>query len=469
VVALHGGNGLSLVEGDLVSEFKSGQVVGPWTLVEVLGTGGNATVWRASHKDGRTVALKILKSVRPESEPYKRFRREIAALQELGSRPGILPILGSSLPDRPKRGDPAWIATPIATPLADALGGHPLPDVVAAMKIVAETLAALHRDGIAHRDVKPANLYWFEGSPVIGDFGLVDLPDETTLTDPDKPLGPRNFIPYEFVADPAGASAPAADVFMFAKTLWVLATDQRWPPQGEQRADNAAISILSYQSHPRAQLLDRLVERATRHVPTDRPEMGQVASDLAAWLHEPAPERRADLADAAARLRSAVRPGLTAAAKRAQIEAEFRGLVDRLSNVMQSLEEQLGEHFPLAVRDGYDPLADSLLEHGAYLGSIGLIAQDIRSTRLDEPADFPISLIIGRSIALTEDGLVHCDGGCFIGETDVFGGDFPWRFQPNPVPIESIQASAEVDRLAGEIVSGLPGWVDAFVLKVQDR
>lgn len=142
--------------------------------------------------------------------------------------------------------------------------------------------------------------------------------------------------------------------------------------------------------------------------------------------------------------------------------------MDRLSTEMRALEAQLQEQLPLDVRDGYDQLADGVLEHHVYLGSVGLIAQNTRATRLDEPTDFPVSLIVGRSIALTEDGLVHIDGFCFIGETDVTGGDFPWRFDSSPLPVESIQASAEVDRLAGEIGKGLPEWVDAFVLKVKD-
>ena len=46
------------------------------------------------------VALKILKSQRANSEPYQRFKDEVAVLRSLGHHPGVLPILDAYLPDR---------------------------------------------------------------------------------------------------------------------------------------------------------------------------------------------------------------------------------------------------------------------------------------------------------------------------------------------------------------------------------
>ena len=452
-----------------MTELRPGQVVGEWTLLELIGEGGNASVWRASGPSGHAVALKVLKTVRPASEPYRRFRREIATLQRLGGREGVLPILASSLPANPTRADPAWIAMPLATRLADALRGRSLVEIVAACEAIARSLAELHAEGIAHRDVKPANLYSFQDRPVVGDFGLVDLPDQSELTDPDKPLGPRNFIPYEFIANPAQALGPPADVFMFAKTLWVLATDQRWPPQGEQRADNEALSIAGYQTHPRARLLDGLVERATRHVPAQRPTMSEVADDLAAWLANPPGVQGPALGVAVARLRQATAQGLSAAAGRAHMEELLVDHLARLSRAVQPVEDELAGQFPVTTQDGFEQLARDVLGYRLYLGTVGLIAEEVRATRLDEPTDFfPVSLIVGRSLALTEDGVLHVDGLCFLGRTDINGdAEFLWRFGPNAVPIDSIRASVEVDRLAAAIVEGIPTWVNGFAKRLE--
>jgi hypothetical protein len=52
-----------------------------------LGGGGNATVWRASHKDGEVVALKLIDMTTAQHEPYRRFMQEVQFLQKLGDFP----------------------------------------------------------------------------------------------------------------------------------------------------------------------------------------------------------------------------------------------------------------------------------------------------------------------------------------------------------------------------------------------
>jgi serine/threonine protein kinase len=351
---------------------------------------------------------------------------------------------------------------PVAKPLAEALREKPLSAIVEVFGTIATTLGQLHAEGISHRDIKPPNLYWYEGGPAIGDFGLVRLPEPSDLTDPDRPIGARNFIPYELIADPANAAGPPVDVFMLIKTFWVLATNQRWPPQGEQRADNASISISGFRADSRARVLDGLIERGTRHVPNDRPAMLQVADDLAAWLALPDVGPEADLRDGLSRLRAAAASGLSEAAKRATQEAAFREQVNRLSASMGHIEDKVAAEYPVAVFDGYDDLAEGTLKHHEFLGSPSVIDEDIRATRLDEPRDFPRSLIVGRSLALTDDGLLHADGITFMGSTAETGGEDLWRFQPRPAPVDTIQATAEVDRLISEIVEGFPAWITAF-------
>ncbi len=117
--------------------------------------------------------------------------------------------------------------------MSNALAGQPLEEVVRAMAAVARTLSALKGShGLAHRDVKPGNLYWLDGRWLVGDFGLVAVPDVEELTKSDRPMGPVHFTAYEMIVNPAHADPFPADVFSLAKTLWVLAVDQRFPPAG---------------------------------------------------------------------------------------------------------------------------------------------------------------------------------------------------------------------------------------------
>ena len=111
-------------------QFSSGEVFGEWALEEFLGSGGNAEVWKAAARNRQTVALKVLKNVRVDSEPYARFRQEIAALQRIGRQSGVLPILDHDLPETPSRRHRAWLAMPIGVLLADALREHPLREIV---------------------------------------------------------------------------------------------------------------------------------------------------------------------------------------------------------------------------------------------------------------------------------------------------------------------------------------------------
>jgi hypothetical protein len=84
--------------------------------------------------------------------------------------------------------------------------------------------------------------------------------------------------------DSATADGKAADVYSLAKTLWVLATGQKFPLPGEMKAAIPALTISKYVTDIRAALLDRLVEAATTFDPSTRPTMKEFASELEAWL-----------------------------------------------------------------------------------------------------------------------------------------------------------------------------------------
>ena len=163
---------------------------------------------------------------------------------------------------------------PIADRLDVALSHADLREVVNSVAKMADTLADLreHYD-IYHRDIKPSNLYLQDGHPALSDFGLVALPDANDLTVAGRSLGPRYFLADEMIVDPMNADPGPADVFSLAKTLWVLCSDQRWPPQGEQHASNESYSIRKYRGHPISHHLDLLVERCTRYDPSLRPSM----------------------------------------------------------------------------------------------------------------------------------------------------------------------------------------------------
>ncbi|MGI8519012.1 MAG: protein kinase domain-containing protein [Actinomycetota bacterium] len=227
----------------------------------------------------------------PRGERFQRFRHEVALLEKLDERPGPVPLVDCHLPSSPTRRDPAWLAMPIAESLKDHLGDErALEEVVSAIHEIASTLAALAGESIGHRDIKPRNLYWHNGRAVVGDFGLADFPGKDSITVEGRKLGPQYYIAPEMLSDAARASPHPADVYSVAKTLWVLATGQNYPPPGEQRRDTSAVMLSTYIDHPHAHLLDGLIEDATRYDPGMRPDMNTFAADLEAWVAPPGPE-----------------------------------------------------------------------------------------------------------------------------------------------------------------------------------
>lgn len=266
---------------------KAGEVIDGWTILDLLGGGGNGEVWIARDARGWYVALKLLSrnERQPKSEPFRRFRLEVETLTALGDFPGILPIVAASPPEAIGAGQ-VWLAMPIAIPLRDALGVSPkLENAVKAIQraaLVLHDLAEQH--DIHHRDLKPENLYQYEGECCVGDFGLVDYPNKETLTSANHPLGSLHYMAPECVATPDSTGEPA-DVYALAKTLWVLATDELNPQPGHIRRDLPVFQLSSYNDHPRCRQLEHLIERSTHPDVEVRPTMKSFAEDLGDWLN----------------------------------------------------------------------------------------------------------------------------------------------------------------------------------------
>lgn len=260
---------------------KAGDQIDDWTLVAVLGEGGNGKVWLATHPELGKCALKVLS--RKGGDRWQRFRDEVTVMRQLGDYPGVLQLIAAHLPEASDR-EPAWLATPVAERATDALGGDtPLADVVDAVREYALTLASLAARGIGHRDLKPENLFRHDGEWVIGDFGLVTYPGKEPVTVGTRRLGPLYFIAPEMLREPNVAEAGLADVYSLAKTLWALASGQRYPPEGQIRVDIADHNLGQWTAGGGTIALGLILERATEQRPEDRPTMAEFATQLEEW------------------------------------------------------------------------------------------------------------------------------------------------------------------------------------------
>ena len=267
---------------------KRGERLGRWTLVMLLGHGGNGDVWKATDELGDWAAVKVLR--RRDRDRLPRFRDEVAFHQQFPGLRGVLSVVESSLPD--SLAEPAWYAMPVAVPIRKALGVDAEPHaVIGAMASIADTLASLDEMGVWHRDIKPENLFELAGQCLVGDFGLVRYPMKEPLTQHGRRLGPVDYMAPEMREDADSAAPGPADVYSLAKTLWVLLAAATLPLPGPHRPDDEAYALSMRLNHERAPELDRLIERATLHDPRRRITIGCFSRELSACLEVP-PERR---------------------------------------------------------------------------------------------------------------------------------------------------------------------------------
>jgi hypothetical protein len=283
--------------------YKKGAVFDGWELGENLGVGGNGEAWRARNEQG---AVRVVKLLYPGAERYDRFKREIAAVNELvpAGFPA-LPIEYVHLPDRPSRQDPPFYVMPEAIPIAKALSGKGVREKVGAVREFAEALATLLSEhGRNHRDVKPPNMYEYEGRFVLGDFGLVTDPDPQAdaLTADGKAVGPWAFLPSEVFNPPPGMEIDwqKVDVYCLAMSLWCLVRESDDPPRRIE--PNGVMSLtrqlavpppvtdptavedpgaVEYRTHIRE--LDAILAASTADDPDKRPALARFAQQLGDW------------------------------------------------------------------------------------------------------------------------------------------------------------------------------------------
>jgi serine/threonine protein kinase len=447
------------------------QRIGPWSLGERLGRGGNGTVWAAS-RDGldSRVALKLINVNKVDREPYQRFVHEIRFLRNHQDVSGILPLLDSNLPDEPSRSNQPWLAMPIATPIGEALQDSALDEVVSAVAAIADTLWRLQRDhGIAHRDIKPGNLYELEGAWLIGDFGLVAMPDTRGLTSDGRPLGPAHYTAYEMILDPVNADPHRADVYSLGKTLWVLATGQRFPPEGHQPVGTRGFEVGDFRPHAHAAALDQEIDVMTRLHPEDRPTKEQVAADLAAWKELATAPVTLDVSAARSRLRNKLSTTIAEQDTQAQQKELALAAVRRLQQLTAPLNAALKDLSERAEIDSAtDKMTTNILKSHGW-GGPEIVFRWHRCT-IVSPLDRPVSttLRMGRSLELRRDGVLLLHLMIHVGPEGVMGTDFDWRPKASSAPVGSIQSEQMLSDGVRDLTAALQEAIDVFVDRLPD-
>ena len=209
-----------------------GKTLGRYEILDELGSGGMATVYRARDQElGRQVAIKMMHPHLAKREEHaERFRREARAVAKLRHR-HIIEIHDFVHIDGDDDGQSYtfMVSELVEGPsLAEFLKeqGVLLPEVAALIAAkVAEALAAAHDAGIVHRDVKPENVLIAPGGRVVlTDFGIARVLEGETVTATGALIGSPSYMSPEQAK--GLRPRPGSDCFSLGVMLYRTATGQ---------------------------------------------------------------------------------------------------------------------------------------------------------------------------------------------------------------------------------------------------
>ncbi|GAB4553421.1 MAG: hypothetical protein OHK0023_22520 [Anaerolineae bacterium] len=203
--------------------FAIGEQVGPYRIVEQLGHGGMATVYRAYHAQlDRQVAIKMLHAVFKSDPTFSaRFQREAQIVARL-EHPHIVPVY-----DYNEYKDEPYLVMKFVE--GETLKAHmersrlPSAEIARIIGAVASALDYAHARDILHRDIKPSNVLIENGGAVyLADFGLARIASagESTLSQ-DTMLGTPQYISPE-QAQGVRDLTPATDIYSLGVVMYEL-------------------------------------------------------------------------------------------------------------------------------------------------------------------------------------------------------------------------------------------------------
>ncbi|WP_187775794.1 serine/threonine-protein kinase [Luteimonas suaedae] len=218
--------------------------LGRWRLLEQIGRGGMAVVYRAVSTQapvGQQAAVKVLTLGALAGGGRERFLREQQLLSRL-RHPGIVPLYDAGIADD---GTP-WLAMALIDGVRiDAWCERHRFEVEQCIDLVlqvADALAHAHRSLVIHRDIKPSNvLVDDDGHAQLLDFGIARLDDdqdaERTATAL-RALTPEYAAPEQFLGAPPST---AMDVYGLGALLYRILTGRSPRPQGLQGIDTQTL------------------------------------------------------------------------------------------------------------------------------------------------------------------------------------------------------------------------------------
>ena len=274
-----------------------GQVLDKYELLERVGQGGMAIVYRGIDRQlRRVVAIKVLhKHLADYQEARDRFEREAQAVAKLRHE-NILEIFDYSGADDAEAAGGSYIVTEFieGQTLKQRITDRPIsyPEIGAMIVLqVCRALAHAHAAGILHRDVKPENIMIrTDGVVKLMDFGISHMVDLERLTVTGQLLGsPAYMAPEHVEGRPLDFRTDvfAVGIVLYQLTVGKLPFEGKNPHEVLKRIAECKF-VDPRQANPRiGNRLGRIILRAMAAAPNDRfPAVGEMVLALEGYLEE---------------------------------------------------------------------------------------------------------------------------------------------------------------------------------------
>ena len=296
---------------------------GRYRIDRELGEGGMATVYLAEDlKHERKVALKVLKPELGAVVGAERFLAEIKTTANL-QHPHILPLHDSGEAHGLLFYVMPYVEGESLRERLDREKQLPIDEAVRIATDVAEALDYAHRQGVIHRDMKPANVLLQDGKPMIADFGIalaVTAGGGRRLTQTGLGLGTPHYMSPEQATGDQNVG-PSTDTFALGCVLYEMLVGEppftgSTPQAVLGKVINGSVEPVTAHRSTVPPNVDAVVSKALERVPADRFTTAQA---FAAALSDgrfrhgaPLPEQRPDATSTRWRLIAAGLAGTTA-------------------------------------------------------------------------------------------------------------------------------------------------------------
>ena len=239
------------------AESVIGRRIGPYRLLEHIGSGGMGAVYRAERDDGhfqKRVAVKLIRSEANRAEAFERFRSERQILADL-EHAAIARLLDGGVAEMedgaPER--PYFIMEYVdGLPIDVYCDQHRLSisDRLALFRAVCEAVQYAHQNLVIHRDLKPSNiLVTKEGQVKLLDFGIAQVMNAESSGDGASADGPpaAQMMTPEYAAPEqvqGGKITTSADVYVLGVLLYELLTGHRpYQPQSYRQREVKRVAV----------------------------------------------------------------------------------------------------------------------------------------------------------------------------------------------------------------------------------